>query len=53
MHTITSDNGTTWSALRTGATATVKTVGVTMVRFEAIDAYGNTSGWVTDTVTIT
>jgi trimeric autotransporter adhesin len=47
------DNGTTWSALRTGATATVKTVGVTMVRFEAIDAYGNTSGWVTDTVTIT
>jgi hypothetical protein len=47
------DNGTTWSALRTGATATVKAVGVTMVRFESIDAYGNTSGWVTDTVTIT
>jgi hypothetical protein len=47
------DNGTTWSALRTGATATVKAVGVTMVRFETIDAYGNTSGWVTDTVTIT
>jgi outer membrane protein assembly factor BamB len=47
------NGGTTWSALRTGATATVKTVGVTMVRFEALDAYGNTSGWVTDTVTIT
>ena len=47
------DGGTTWSALRTGATATVKTVGVTVVRFEALDAYGNTSGWVQDTVTIT
>jgi hypothetical protein len=47
------DNGTTWSALRTGATATVKAVGVTLVRFESLDAYGNTSGWVTDTVTIT
>lgn len=47
------DNGTTWSALRTGATATVKAVGVTEVRFETVDAYGNTSGWVTDTVTIT
>ncbi|MEP6641633.1 MAG: hypothetical protein ABJB93_06960 [Gaiellales bacterium] len=47
------DNGTTWSALRTGATAIVKAVGVTMVRFEAVDTYGNTSGWVTDTVTIT
>jgi outer membrane protein assembly factor BamB len=46
------DNGTTWGALRTGATATVKTVGVTLVRFESVDAYGNTSGWVTDTVTI-
>ena len=47
------DNGTTWSALRTGATATIKTVGTTLVRFESLDAYGNTSGWVTDTVTIT
>ncbi len=47
------DGGTTWSALRTGAVATVKTVGVTVVRFEALDAYGNTSGWVQDTVTIT
>jgi len=24
-----------------------------MVRFEAIDAYGNASNWVSDTVTIT
>jgi outer membrane protein assembly factor BamB len=47
------DGGTTWSALRNGPTATVKTVGTTLVRFEALDAYGNTSGWVTDTVTIT
>ena len=47
------DGGTTWSALRNGPTATVKTVGTTIVRFEALDAYGNTSGWVTDTVTIT
>ena len=31
----------------------MKTVGVTVVRFEALDAYGNTSGWVQDTVTIT
>jgi hypothetical protein len=47
------DNGTTWSALRSGDTATVKAVGVTQVRFETVDAYGNTSDWVTDTVTIT
>jgi hypothetical protein len=47
------DGGTTWSALRNGRTATVKTVGTTVVRFEALDAYGNSSGWVQDTVTIT
>jgi PQQ-like domain len=47
------DGGVTWGALRTGATATVKAVGTTVVRFEALDAYGNTSGWVLDTVTIT
>jgi outer membrane protein assembly factor BamB len=47
------DGGTTWGALRNGPTATVKTVGTTIVRFEALDAYGNTSAWVTDTVTIT
>jgi outer membrane protein assembly factor BamB len=47
------DGGTTWSALRNGPTATVKTVGTTIVRFEALDAYGNTAGWVQDTVTIT
>jgi hypothetical protein len=47
------DGGVTWGALRTGATATVKTVGTTVVRFEALDAYGNSSGWVLDTVTIT
>jgi outer membrane protein assembly factor BamB len=47
------DGGVTWSALRSGPTATVKTVGTTLVRFEAVDAYGNTSGWITDSVTIT
>ncbi len=31
----------------------MKTVGVTVVRFEALDATANTSGWVQDTVTIT
>ena len=31
----------------------MKTVGTTIVRFEALDAYGNTSSWVQDTVTIT
>jgi hypothetical protein len=47
------DGGLTWGALRNGPTATVKTVGTTMVRFEALDAYGNASDWTTDTVTIT
>jgi hypothetical protein len=47
------DGGVTWGALRTGPTATVKTVGTTMVRFEALDAYGNASDWTGDTVTIT
>jgi len=47
------DGGVTWGALRNGPTATIKTVGSTMVRFEAIDAYGNASDWVSDSVTIT
>jgi hypothetical protein len=47
------DGGVTWGALRTGPTATVKTVGTTMVRFEALDAYDNASDWTGDTVTIT
>ena len=47
------DGGVTWGALRNGPTATVKTVGTTMVRFEAVDDYGNASNWVSDSVTIT
>jgi hypothetical protein len=47
------DGGLTWGALRNGPTATVKTLGTTLVRFEALDAYGNASDWVSDTVTIT
>ena len=47
------DGGVTWGALRNGPTATVKSVGTTMVRFEAVDAYGNASNWVSDSVTIT
>jgi outer membrane protein assembly factor BamB len=46
------DGGVTWSALRTGATALVKDTGTTLVRFEGVDLYGNTSGWVQDSVTI-
>jgi len=47
------DGGVTWGALRNGPTATVKTLGTTMVRFEAVDAYGNASNWISDSVTIT
>ncbi len=47
------DGGVTWGAVRNGPTATIKSVGTTMVRFEALDAYGNASDWVSDTVTIT
>ncbi|HEX3330574.1 MAG TPA: hypothetical protein VHS27_11680 [Gaiellales bacterium] len=47
------DGGVSWGALRNGPTATVKTVGTTMVRFEAVDSYGNVSNWVSDSVTIT
>jgi hypothetical protein len=42
-----------WGALRNGPTATVKTLGTTTVRLEALDAYGNASDWTGDTVTIT
>jgi hypothetical protein len=46
------DGGVTWGALRNRPTATIKTMGTTTVRFEALDAYGNASDWVSDTVTI-
>jgi trimeric autotransporter adhesin len=50
---VSTDGGLTWAALRNGPTATVKALGTTMVRFEALDAYGNASDWTSDTVTIT
>ena len=46
------DGGVTWSALRTGDTALIKTSGTTLVRFEGVDLYGNTTNWVSDSVTI-
>ena len=46
------DGGTTWSVNRNQSSMTVTAVGTTLVRFQAYDGYGNTSDWVTDTVTI-
>jgi hypothetical protein len=46
------DGGITWSAVRSGSPATVKGEGQTIVQFEAVDPYGNTSDWVQDTVRI-
>ena len=46
------NGGTTWSANHNGATVTITAVGTTLVRFQAYDAYGNSTDWVTDTVTI-
>ncbi len=46
------DGGSTWSANHNQSSVTVTAVGTTLVRFQAYDSYGNTSDWVTDTVTI-
>jgi hypothetical protein len=46
------DGGSTWGSLRTGDPATVKAEGQTLVRYEALDPYGNSSGWVEDLVLI-
>ena len=46
------NGGTTWSANHTGATVTITAVGTTQVRFQAYDSAGNTTNWVTDSVTI-
>jgi hypothetical protein len=40
-----SDGGATWSALQVGSTATISAEGTTLVRFRAVDAVGNTSGY--------
>ena len=46
------DGGTTWTAPATGAQADVPAQGETLVRFDAVDAAGNASAWVQDTVRI-
>jgi hypothetical protein len=46
------DGGTTWSANHNQSSVTISSPGTTLVRFQTYDAYGNTSDWITDTVTI-
>ena len=46
------DGGATWTAPATGAQADVTAQGETLVRFDAVDAAGNASAWVQDTVRI-
>jgi hypothetical protein len=47
------DGGLSWGALRNGSTASNRTIVVPSVFTVAVDAYGNASNWVSDTVTIT
>jgi hypothetical protein len=44
------DGGTTWSSLASGASASISAVGQTMIRYEATDNVGNVSGWTQATV---
>ena len=46
------NGGSSWSAATTGTSVTISAVGTTLVRFQAFDSGGNSSNWVTDTVTI-
>ena len=46
------NGGGTWSGSTNGSSAVISAVGTTLVRFQAFDSGGNTSNWVTDTVTI-
>ena len=46
------DGGATWSSPTTGASALVSAEGDTRVRFRAVDAAGNTSGWTQGTARI-
>jgi large repetitive protein len=46
------NGGATWGAPTTGTQADVTAEGETMVRFDAVDAAGNTSAWAGDTVRI-
>jgi hypothetical protein len=46
------DNGTTWNAPTSGSSVTIAAEGQTLVRFQAVDGAGNTSGWIQATVRI-
>ncbi len=46
------DGGATWSSPTTGASALVSAEGDTLLRFRAVDAAGNTSGWAQGTARI-
>jgi hypothetical protein len=51
-HQTSTDGGATWSSSQNGASVVVTAAGTTLVRFQAFDSGGNTSDWVTDSVTI-
>jgi hypothetical protein len=51
-HQTSTDGGGSWSGSQNGASVTVTAAGTTLVRFQAYDSGGNTSDWVTDSVTI-
>ena len=51
-HQSSTDGGSTWSGSVTGTSVTITAAGTTLVRFQAFDAGGHTSNWVTDAVTI-
>ena len=46
------NGGSTWSASTNGSSVTISAVGTTLVRFQAFDAGGHSSNFVTDSVTI-
>ncbi|MGN6380696.1 MAG: beta strand repeat-containing protein [Gaiellales bacterium] len=46
------DGGHTWVGLTTGSSATISNQGATEIEFRAVDAAGNTSGWVVANATI-
>src|SRR5262249_31529587 len=45
QHQVSTNLGTTWSAVATGQTVTVTTEGATMIRFRAIDKLSHVSAW--------
>ena len=51
-HQTSTNGGGTWSGSVTGTSVTITAAGTTLVRFQAFDAGGHTSNWVSDPVTI-